>query len=223
MLVSLDYTASDPAITARTGVGDITRRPPLPVELSGVTLTINGAAAGLKSVGGKHVDFMVPEGLPSKVDGTTTYPLVLNNNGNVIRTTVTLVPARPDIFRIDNVAAPGGRTRAFNVTNTVPTGEPFTVKTVEIKGGTLVPTILRVYVTGVDSNPVTGISVRIKDQTIAPVTASTQVEPGVWALDFALPAALEGAGESPVIVTVTVGSTTFVSRVDDTTSFIKIL
>lgn len=223
MLVSLDYTASDPAITTRTAVGDVTRRPPLPVELSGVTLTINGAAAGLKSVSGKHIDFTVPEGLPSKVDGTTTYPLVLNNNGNIIRTTVTLVPARPDIFRIDNIAAPGGRTKAFNVTNTVPTGEPFAVKTVEIKGGTLVPTVLRVYVTGVDSNPVTAISVRIKGQTIAPVTASTQVEPGVWALDFALPAALEGAGESPVIVTVTVGSTGFVSRVDDTTSFIKIL
>ena len=223
MLVSLDYTASDPTITTRTAVGDVLRRPPLPVELSGVTLTINGVAAGLKSVGGKHIDFTVPAGLASKVDSTTTYPLVLNNNGSVIRTTVTVVPARPDIFRIDGVAAAGGRTKAYNITNTVPTTEPFTVKTLEIKGGTLVPTVLRIYVTGVDSNPATAISVRIKDQTITGVTSSTEVEPGIWALDFPLPAALEGAGESPVVVTVTLGSTTFVSRVDDTTSFIKIL
>jgi Tol biopolymer transport system component len=223
MLASLDYTATDTPIAPRTAVGDLKRSPNLPIELSGVSLAINGVACGLRSVGGRHIDFVLPDGFAGAADGSVKLPFVLVNNGVAMRDTLTIVPARPDIFRIDDVAAAGGRTKAFNVTNRVPTREPFTVRTVKIKGGVFVPTVLRVYLTGINNIPPTGISVRIKDITINGVSAITKVEPGVWTIDFQLPSTLDGKGESPVVVTVTVGSTTFTSRLDDTTSFIRIL
>jgi len=222
MLATLEYTATDTPITARTAVGDLTRSPMLPPELSGVTLTINGAACLLKSVSGRHVDFMVPEGLTFAADGSKSYPFVLINNGVVMRGTMVIVPSRPDIFRLDNVAAPGGRTKAFNITSFVHTQEPFTVRTVKIKGGVFVPSVIRVYVTGVDVVAASAITVRFKDQTL---TASNvvEIEPGVWGVDVTLTPAMEGQGESPVVVTVTIGTATFVSRLDDTTSFVRIL
>jgi hypothetical protein len=224
MLASLDYTATDTPITPRTGVGDIKRVPSLPIELSGVTLTIDGAACGLKSVGGRHIDFVVPPALPNTLDGSKTSPFVLVNNGVAMRSTVSIVPARPDIFRLDNVPAAGGRAKLFNVTNRVHTTEPFTARTVKIKGGVFVPTVLRMYLTGVDSLSPGIISIRIKDVTINGVLSTpTLIEPGVYTIDFPLPANINGEGESPVVVTVTINGVTFSSRLDDTTSFVRIL
>ena len=222
MLATLDYTATDTPITARTAVGGLTRAPMLPAELSGVTLTINGAACLLKAVSGRHVDFMVPEGLTAAADGSKSYPFVLINNGVVMRGTMVIVPARPDIFRLDNVAAAGGRTKMFNITNRVHTQEPFVIRTVKIKGGVFVPSLMRVYVTGVDGLAPSTISIRIKDQIMAG-QAVTEVEPGVWGVDFQLVTLLQGAGDSPVVVTVNLSNATFSSRVDDTTSFTRIL
>jgi uncharacterized protein (TIGR03437 family) len=222
MLATLEYTASDTPIVARTAVGDLARSPMLPAELSGVTLTINGAACLLKSVNGRHIDFMVPRGLTSAADGSKSYPFVLINNGVVMRSTMVIVPARPDIFRLDDVQAPGGRTKAFNITNPVQTQEPFVIKTVEQKGGTLVPTVIRVYVTGVKDLAPSAVTVRFKNKTLTP-TNIVELTPGVWGVDVTLSADMEGQGESQVVVTATVGGITFTSRLDDTTSFVKIL
>lgn len=225
MLAILDFQPGiNRPVVARTGVGSISRQFNLPIELSGVTLSINGAACGLKSVSQRQIVFVVPPGLGSALTGTS-YPVTITNNGIVMRNTVTIVPARPDIFNREGAIAPGGRTKLFNVTNTVQTSEPFAVRTIRRRGNRLVPTVLRIYMTGVAGVSPSQISVRIRDQIIpAATTAPTIVEPGIYTFDFELPRALEGAGNNlPVVVTVSGGGSSYQSRLDDTTSYVWIL
>lgn len=225
MLAVLDYQPGiNRPVVARTGVGSISRRFTLPIELSGVTLSINGAACGLKSVSQRQIVFVVPPGLASALTGTS-YPVTITNNGVVMKNEVTIVPARPDIFNRAGALAPGGRTKLFNVTNSVHTTEPFTVRTIRRRGNRLVPTVLRMYITGVEGVGTSQISVRIRDQVIlAATSAPSMVEPGVYIFDFELPRTLEGAGDNlPVVVTVNASGTLFQSRLDDTTSYVWIL
>ena len=189
-------------------------------------MTINGTACGLKSVSQGHVQFVVPPAIASSVAGTV-YPFVINNNGTQMKAYLTIVPTRPDIFRLDGVVAPLGRAKLFNVTNIVHTSEPFGVRTILIKGGIFVPTILRVYMTGIANVSTTSsISVRIHDTTIngtGITSIPVIVEPGVYTFDFTLPPGLDAAGDQPIVVTVTADSVNFDSRVDDTTSRLFIL
>ena len=188
-------------------------------------MTINGVACGLKSVSRHEIVFVVPPFLSSTTTGTP-YPVVINNNGTVFKGSITIVPARPDIFTFNAVPSPGGRAQAFNVTNRVHTTEPFTVTTVRVRGGQRVPTVLRLRVTGIANTSPGVISIRIGNVTIqgAPVlTGGVLVEPGVYTVDFQLPGALNMAGDQPIIVTVTAGGTTFSSRLDDTAPRISIL
>jgi hypothetical protein len=63
MLAILNYTSGiNEPVVARTAVGSLQRRFTLPIELSGVTLTVNGAAAGLQSVSQRQIVFVVPPG-----------------------------------------------------------------------------------------------------------------------------------------------------------------
>ena len=226
MLATLDYQAGiDRPVVARTAVGSVSRQFDLPIELSGVTLSINGAACGLKSVSQRQIVFVVPPGLASVAAGTS-YPVTITNNGVVMKRTVTIVPARPDIFRSDGAIFAGGRTKLFNVTNTVPTTEPFTVRTIRRRGNRLVPTVLRIHVTGVtDLLSPARIRVRIRDRTLTALTTPVMIEPGIWTFDFELPRELEGAGNDlPVVVFYEEPSgSIFFSRLDDTTSFVWIL
>ncbi len=196
----------------------------LPIELSGVTVSINGAACGLKSVSQQQIDFVAPIGLANSTAGTI-YPLVINNQGTQIKGFVTLVPARPDIFNRATTLTPLGRAKLFNVVNTVHTTEPFAINTIMRKGNKLVPTVLRIYLTGVANAPSTAITVRIGNSTISTVnTSPVIVEPGIQTFDFTLPAGLYGAGDQPIIVTVTTADgVSFSSRLDDTTSRVSIL
>jgi hypothetical protein len=224
MLAILNFTAAvDHPIVARTAVGSLSRSFTLPIELSGVTLSINGIACGLQSVTGHSIVFVVPPAL-STVTAGTSYPIVLNNNGVVIKGTVVLVPARPDVFTLSGVG-PGGRARMFNITNRVPQGEPFNTFTVMQRGGRRVPSHMRLYFTGAGTGAGATYSIRIGPTTVAPATILTPVlfEPGVYYIDFDLPSALQGAGDQPVIVTVTVGGVAFVSRLDDTAPRVLIL
>jgi uncharacterized protein (TIGR03437 family) len=218
----LDYQATpDNTIVTRTGVGSISRAFTLPIELSGVTVAINGAACGLKSVSTHHIVFVAPPGLPAAEAGTI-YSLVVNNNGVIMRTFVTLVPARPDVFRKDGVVAPGGRAKVFNVTNTVQLTEPFPVRTIQRKGNKLVPSMMRVYLTGVTAQSGAVVSIEMDGQTML-ASNITLVEPGVYTADFTMATALDGGGDSPVVVNGVFGSTTFSSRVEDTAPRIFIL
>lgn len=210
---------------ARTAAGSLQRSFTLPITLSGMTLTINGIACGLKSVSQTEVVFVVPPFLSSTETGTS-YPIVLNNNGTVFKSSITIVPTRPDIFTNNPVPGPFGRALAENVVNRVHTTEPFTVNTVQVRPGLVVPTRLRLRVTGIANTSAAVISIRIGSVTIQGsqvLTGGVLVEPGVYTVDFQLPGALRGAGDQPIIVTVTVGATTFSSRLDDTAARISIL
>jgi uncharacterized protein (TIGR03437 family) len=224
MLAILDYRGGlERPIVSRTAVGSIERAFMLPMELSGLSMTINGVACGLKSVNRNRIEFVVPRGLASAVEGTT-YPLVINNNGLQMKTTVTIVPVRPDIFRVDMLRAPGGRAKVFNVTNSVHTSEPFVVRTIKRKGNKLVPSVLRVYLTGLGS--VSGLTIRIGGRDISGtsiVTGAVLVEPGVYRVDFEVPATLDHAGDVPIVALFAFGTNVLSSRLEDTAPRIFIL
>lgn len=202
----------------------------MPIELSGVTLSINGAACGLVSVGQRQIVFVVPVGFAasaSEINGKS-YPVTITNNGLVMKNTVTIVPARPDIFNRAGTLGGGGRTKLFNITNSVFTTEPFTVRTIRRRGNRFVPTVLRIYLTGVNEilQP-SRIKIRIRDRTMTATGSAVLVEPGVYTLDFQLDAQLAGAGDNlPVVVFLEepAGSGLgLFSRLDDTTSYVWIL
>ena len=93
-----------------------------------------------------------------------------------------------------------------------------------LRGGKRVPSMMRLYLTGVtQSTTASSISIRIGNQTVAASSNPVLVEPGIYTVDFAMPSALNRAGDQPIIVTVTVGTTTFTSRLDDTAARVLIL
>lgn len=222
MLAQMDFGRTR-AVTPRMAVTTPARAPGLPWELSGVTFGINGLACGIKSVDANRLEFVTPRSIPSATTGTT-YTAVLNVNGSVSTNKIVIVPTRPDIFNTTMTPAPGGRAKIFNVTNRVYTTEPFVVRTIRRQGDALVPSVLRIYLTGTFNVPANLVTVRIRDKTMTGITGSNMfVEPGVETIDFPLSPDLEGAGDQPVVVTITVNGVTFSSRLDDTTSRISIL
>jgi len=228
-LAILDFqSGTSTPIVAREAVGSLDRSFTLPVELSGVTMTINGAACGLKRVSQRQIVFVVPQGLT--IDGSTNnsvYDVVINNNGTLIKGKVTIVPTRPDIFTDLPTPGPGGRARIFNATNApFLNGEPFTVTTIKRRGGRRVATILRVYMTGVQNLLGSDFTIRIGDRTISGsnVIASSIIrEPGVFSVDFILPPELNGAGDVPIVISTTINGVTYFSRLDDTAPRLRIL
>jgi uncharacterized protein (TIGR03437 family) len=223
-------TALAPSIQAADSASESTRRPPLPIELNGVSVSVNSAAAGLYFVSPGQINFVIPPGL-APTTGTTTYPVVINNNGTTIRSTIQIVIAQPDIFTVTNGFG-SNRASVLNVTNPLSAGspEPFNVTTTYInsQGQTVTePTKIRIFLTGVrritDKSQVT---VRIGTTDLTG-TAIVQILPsdlpGTDQIDVILPASLAGAGDVPVIVTITNGGTTFTSRPADTAPRIRIL
>ena len=215
------------------------RRPPLPIELNGVSVSIAGAATGLYFVAPNQINFVVPVGLQSS---TASLPVVIFNNGALIRTSLLINPAQPDIFTSTN--GPGGRAAVLNITNPCisPPGEPFTVTTTRPKNsGTTgdctspdtetVPTRLLIMLTGVRNATPANVTVRIgttdlagtADPNAGPIkSVGPSLTPGFDQIIVELPASLAGAGDVPIIVTVTLGGGTFTSRPADSAPHITI-
>jgi hypothetical protein len=226
LLAIMDYnTGTNQPIVARTAVGSVHRSFQLPIELSGVTMTINGAACGLKSVGQRQIVFVVPVGLPAVAAGTV-YPVVVNNNGLVFKGSVTVLPQRPDVFTDLLSPGPGGRARIVNATNRVLTHEPFTITTFKLRGSRRVASVLRVYVTGVNEFSNAAYTIKIGNREISGalvVTRAVPFEPGVYSIDFTLPAELAGAGDQPVIFSAILDGVVYQSRLEDTAPRTSIL
>ena len=217
---------SNPQVTPRTAVGSLGRRFTLPIQLSGVTMTINGAACGLKSVGNGEILFVIPRAINLNSTADTVYSVVININGKVIKDTITIVPTRPDIFLLSGIPMPNGRARIFNATNRVLTREPFTVTTIRRKGARRVQTVLRLFLTGVEGVPASFINIRIGNTDLAASQIASDAvlrEPGVYSVDFALPDTFDKAGDVPIILSITVGGVTYQTRLDDTAPQFRIL
>jgi uncharacterized protein (TIGR03437 family) len=218
----------------RNNAHETLRRPPLPVELNGVSVSISSAAAGLYFVSPGQINFVVPPGL---IPATTPLPVVINNNGAVIRTSLQLFQAQPDIFTSTN--GPGGRAAVLNVTNpcVAPSGEPFAVTTTRPAGSgatgnctstetETAPTRLLILLTGIralPSNATIVVRIGTTDITGASVVQfGPSLTPGFEQIVVELPAALAGAGDVPVIVTVTSTAGSFTTRPADTAPRITI-
>ena len=202
-------------------------RPSLPVELGGVSLSINYAAAGLYFVSPTEIQFVVPVGLAAQT-GTTTYPVIISiHEGDTIRSVrsvLQVVAAQPDIFTRSDAPT---RASVFNVTNMTLMAEPaegFPVTTDVM--GTATPTVLSIFLTGIRGVPVSAISVMIGDRTLtgtAEIRSNTPTDmPGVDQLNVQLRSDLAGLGDQPLIVSVTIGGQTFTSRPAATAPRIRI-
>jgi len=202
-------------------------RPSLPVELGGVSLSINYAAAGLYFVSPTEIQFVVPPGLAAQT-GTNTYPVIISiHEGETIRSVrsvLQIVAAQPDIFTRSDAPT---RATVFNVTNMTLMAEPaegFPVTTPVM--GTATPTVLSIYLTGIRGVPVSAITVMIGDRTLTGTTeirSNTPTDmPGVDQLNIQLRPDLAGLGDQPIIVSVTIGGQTFTSRPAATAPRIRI-
>jgi uncharacterized protein (TIGR03437 family) len=205
-----------PSDQTATGGSDTARSPALPVELNGVSVSVNGAAAGLYFVGqtSKQINFVVPRGVST---GAATVVIHSNiNNGTQLRGSVLIVAAQPDIFTTTNDA--GGRAAVVNATTR--TGEPFSVTT----GGN--PTVLEVNLTGVRGVALAEVKVTvgttdITGDSIVAVMPNPAM-PGWDLINFRLPASLAGSVDVPIIVTITRSGTAFASRPAATAPLITI-
>jgi uncharacterized protein (TIGR03437 family) len=189
-------------VDTNSGPGNETgRRPNLPIELNGVSVSVNGAAAGLYSVGNspQQIKFVVPIGLSP---GTNSVPVVINNNGTVLRGNIQLITAMPDIFTTTNDA--GGRAAVCNITNAMASPcllEPFSVMSLD-QTGTLVPTILQINATGLRGITLPS-QINVVVGTTSIVASAVRPNPNMpgWdQIDFTLPDTLAGAGDVPIVV-----------------------
>jgi WD40-like Beta Propeller Repeat len=200
---------------------ELTRRPILPIELNGVSVSINGAAAGLYFVGDspdEGITFVVPVGLAAGV-----VPVVVNdqrnNGGTTFRGFVEIVPAQPDIFN-PPTNGPGGTALVCNVTDSRVSGcimGPFKVTSAD-DTDTEVPTRLEIWVTGLRLALAGETKVSFTDGTTTTDITADSVRPntnmfGYDLINVTLPAALAGTApiDYKIIVTVT-KSGTFTSR-----------
>jgi uncharacterized protein (TIGR03437 family) len=184
------------------------RSPALPVELNGVSVSINGAAAGLYFVGNgsKQINFVMPI---SAAIGLGTVAVNINDTGSntdtALRGFVQIFSGQPDIFTTTNDA--GGRAVVFNITNpSARTVEPFSV-TSQDAGGNTVPTVLELNLTGVRLASTAEVTVTVGTTAISgasiTLVKSNPEMPGFDIIDFTLPASLAGAGDVPIVVTFT--------------------
>jgi uncharacterized protein (TIGR03437 family) len=214
------------------GGSETARTPILPIELNGVSVSVNGAAAGLYFVGdspAEGINFVMPVGLSAGV-ATVVVNDQRNNNGTVFRGFVQIVPAQPDIFTSTNDA--GGIAMVCNVTNTAVSGcvtGPFQVTTAD-STGTQVPTRLEIWATGVRLALAAETKVSFVNGTTTTDIIPTSVRPntnkfGFDLISITLPASL--AGTTPIdyklIVTVTRSGPSFTSRPAATASQVTII
>jgi uncharacterized protein (TIGR03437 family) len=215
--------AQSSATVPNNAASESGRAPFLPVELNGVSMSINGAACGLYSVSATAISFVVPIGMIPN-SGTASYAVVINirddvaGTNKVVRGRIVIVAAQPDIFSTTN--GPGGRAVVCNVTNPATpgcSGEPFKLKS-DDGTGTLVPTVLEIHLTGVRGASAGSITATIGTTAIV---ASRNIKtdlPGFDQTYITLPATVDTGPNLTLVVTVGTAS----SRQTTTAPLIRI-
>ena len=209
-----------PADATAVGGNENTRKPILPIELNGVSVSINGAAAGLYFVGNTSAEgirFVVPIGLPPGV-----HPVVVNNNGRAFRGFLNVIVAQPDIF--SSTGDVGGIAIICNVTNPAVAGcvpGPFPLNS--SNGTSTVATVIEIHLTGVRGATPADTSVAIGTTNITPTSVRANTNNfGFDLITLTLPSTL-APGTYPVVVTVTRAGLTTTSRGTATASSITII
>ena len=84
---------------------------PLPKEIAGVSVTVDGIAAAMNFAGPTQVNFVVPYGA-----ATGTRPVQIKTATATINATIRIIPAAPALFTKDTTATlpPKGATRLVN-------------------------------------------------------------------------------------------------------------
>jgi len=216
------------SVTYTGGASETNRSPALPIELNGVSLSVNGGAAGLYFVGDaeKQINFVMPV---AAVTGLGTVAVNINNPGagtdTSLRGLVQIIAGQPDIFSTTGDA--GGSAIAVNVTNpNLRLPPPFNVTSTDASGNT-VPTVVELSLTGIRVALKAEITVTVGTTVISGdsivLTQSNRQMPGFDIINFTLPASLAGAGDVPIVVTFTRSSAvTTTSRSDGTAPIIHI-
>jgi uncharacterized protein (TIGR03437 family) len=218
----------DLAPSNQNGIGgsETARSPILPVELNGVSVAVNGAAAGLYFVGNSpdEIDFVMPIGLAA---GPAT--VVVNSAnigaGTVFRRNINIVNAQPDIFTTSN--GPLGRAIICNVTNGLSfpcVTEPFSLMSLDAAGMS-VPTVLEIHLTGVRNIQSAPTAVQVAIGTTMITATSVRVNTNMFGEDLitiTLPSTLP-PGDHPVVITVTATGGPFSSRPSDTAPKVMII
>ncbi len=194
---------------AAGGGDENARKPVLPIELNGVSVSVNGAAAGLYFVGdtaAEGIRFVMPIGLQPGV-----LPFVVNNNGRVFRGFLNVIAAQPDIFSSTGDA--GGTAIVCNVTNPLAAGcVPGPFRLTSFNGTATVATVIEIQVTGVRGEATSETSVAIGATNITPTSVRSNTNNfGFDLITLTLPSTLP-TGTHTVIVTVTKGGLTTTSR-----------
>jgi uncharacterized protein (TIGR03437 family) len=209
-----------PSDAAAGGGNENERKPVLPIELNGVSVSVNGAAAGLYFVGNSSAEgirFVAPIGLQPGV-----VPVVINNNGRVFRGFLNVVAAQPDLFSSTDDA--GGIAVVCNVTDPAVAGcvtGPFPL--MSSNGTTTVPTVIEIHLTGVRGATAAETSVAIGGTNITPTSVRPNTNNfGFDLITLTLPSTL-APGTYPVVVTVTKSGSVTTSRGAATAATITIV
>lgn len=222
MLAEVEYSSRGftPSIN-KTAVASFDRRFNLPMELAGVSMSINGVSVGIKELRGNKIIFVAPAGIGQNLE--VLFPVVINFNGVVFRGEILFVAFRPDIFRTDQNPQLN-RAKVFNVTNRVHTREPFTARTLQYRGGVKVNTKLRMYLTGVEGLPGNIVGLQIGGMAVqGNIGNAVPVEPGIYTMDFSLAPSFDMLGDQPITITILTQAGVFQGRRDNDAPRIKIL
>ncbi len=218
-----------PSTVMGAGGSETKRSPALPIELNGVSVSVEGYAAGLYFVGNeeKQINFVVPIASPLGLRNVVVNVLDAGaNTDTTFRGLLQIISVQPDIFTTTMDA--GGRAAACNVTNTSVSGcigEPFSVTSTDVSGAT-VPTVIQLSVTGLRLATPAEVTVTVGTTAITAgailAVQPNREMPGWDIINFQLPASLAGAGDVPVVVTVNKNGVTTSSRPADTAPRITI-
>jgi len=182
-----------------------------------VSVSVNGAAAGLHFVGNtsKQINFVVPISLALGVGRVAVNIFDAGaSSDTILRGFVPIVVSQPDIFSSTKDA--DGRAIAMNVTDPMSrTLEPFNVTSPDASGNN-VATVIELSVTGVRSIVPAEVTVTVGTTAITGAdivfVGPNKEAPGIDFINFKLPASLAGAGDVPVLVIVNKGAITVTSR-----------